>query len=67
MVQGPVPFSDVASVHVDAEEAEEAVRRAAEAVVKADAGDEDAAFVVDETFDHELLWYARQEIPDLLT
>jgi hypothetical protein len=32
----------------------------------ADAGDDDARFVVDGAEDHELLWYATQEIQGLL-
>jgi hypothetical protein len=56
----------VDAVHVDDPDATEAVRAAAEVVVDADAGDEDASFTVDEAAAHELMWYARQEIPDLL-
>ncbi|MBI1757674.1 MAG: hypothetical protein HYR62_00360 [Actinobacteria bacterium] len=62
----PVPHRLVASVHVDAAEAEEAVRAAAEAVVAAGLGDDDAQFVVDEAEGHELAWYATQEIGPLL-
>lgn len=61
-----VPLSQVVSAHVDAAEAEGAVRDAAAVIGKADLGDDDASFVVDGTEDHELLWYAAQEIPDLL-
>jgi hypothetical protein len=61
-----LPLNAVDAVHVDDAEAVDAVRAAAEVVVDADAGDEDAAFTVDEAEAHELLWYARQEIPDLL-
>ena len=42
------------------------VRRAADALPAADAGDDDAAFVVDAVEDHELGWYALQELADLL-
>jgi hypothetical protein len=42
------------------------VAAAADVVGKADAGEDDAEFTVDEASGHELLWYARQEIPDLL-
>ncbi|GAB2630343.1 hypothetical protein GCM10027168_72370 [Streptomyces capparidis] len=63
---GPVPLSDAAAVHVDAEDAEADVAAAADAVGAADAGDDDARFVVDGAEDHELLWYATQEIPALL-
>jgi hypothetical protein len=44
-------------VHVDAEEAEYAVRQAAGAVDAADMGDLDAEFLVGEAEDHELAWY----------
>jgi len=32
----------------------------------ADTGDDDAQFTVDGAEDHELLWYATQEIPNLI-
>ncbi|WP_020577256.1 DUF6912 family protein [Actinopolymorpha alba] len=67
VIQAAIPMDKVASVHVDEEAAAGSVRSAAEAVEKADAGDEDAVFTVDEAFGYELLWYARQEIPDLLS
>lgn len=56
------------AVHVDADDADvrEDVSAAAEAVAAADAGDEDARFTVDGAEDHELLWFATQEIPGLL-
>jgi hypothetical protein len=53
-------------VHVDDTDATEAVEKAASAIERADQGDEDAEFTVDEADGYELLWYARQEIPDLL-
>ncbi len=62
----PVPLSKAAAVHVDAEDAEPDVSAAAEALGAADAGDDDARFVVDGAEDHELLWYATQEIPSLI-
>ncbi|MGH3327384.1 MAG: DUF6912 family protein [Streptomycetales bacterium] len=61
-----IPLTDVVSVHVDAPEAADDVGAGVAAVVAADLGDEDARFVVDGVEDHELLWYAVQEIPDLL-
>ena len=67
LVGAALPVTQIASVHVDDEEAEDAVRAAVRAVAKADEGDEDAAFTVDEASGYELLWYARQEIPDLFT
>jgi hypothetical protein len=62
----PVPIRVVASVHVDAPEAEPAVAAAADAVVEADLGSEDAQFLLDEAEGHELAWYASQEIGALL-
>ena len=66
VVTDPVPVSAMASVHVDDPEAEPDVRAAAQALPAADAGDEDAAFAVEAVEDHDLLWYATQEVPDLL-
>ncbi|CAL9437051.1 hypothetical protein SUDANB58_02170 [Streptomyces sp. enrichment culture] len=65
-VAGAVPLAKAASVHVDADDAEADVAAAAEALKAADAGDDDAQFVVDGAEDHELLWYATQEIPNLV-
>jgi len=58
----PVPLARVASAHVDDTEAGADVRRAAEALPAADAGDEDAQFTVDGAEGHELGWYATQEL-----
>ena len=52
-------------MHVDADDAEADVTAAAEALGAADMGDDDARFTVDGAEDHELLWYATQEIPHL--
>jgi len=65
-LSAPIAFEDVAAVHVDTEEAEEAVRAAAGVVDAADLGDPDAEFVLGEAEDHELAWYAPQELPFLL-
>ncbi|UFR04157.1 hypothetical protein KBP30_24625 [Streptomyces sp. Go40/10] len=65
-VTAAVPLAKAASVHVDAEDAEPDVAAAADALEAADGGDDDAQFVVDETDDHELLWFATQEIPNLV-
>ncbi|MGW2691119.1 DUF6912 family protein [Streptomyces sp. NPDC001296] len=65
-VAGPVPLAKAAAVHVDAADAEADVTEAARAVPAAENGDDDAQFVVDGAEDHELLWYATQEIPNLL-
>jgi uncharacterized protein DUF6912 len=65
-VGGPVPLSAVAAVHVDLAEAEDAVRAAAAVVDAADLGDPDAEFTLGDAEDHEMAWYATQEIPFLL-
>jgi hypothetical protein len=65
-VAGAVPSSAVASVHVDVADAEDAVRTAAAVVDAADLGDPDAEFTLGEAEDHEMAWYAAQEIPFLL-
>lgn len=65
-IQGPVALSEAAAVHVDAKDAEPDVAAAADALSAADMGDDDAQFTVDGAEDHELLWYATQEIPHLL-
>ena len=62
----PVPLRLVQAVHVDDTDAEADVRAAAEALVEADLGSEDAVFVVEQAEGHELQWYATQEIGPLL-
>ena len=61
-----VPLSLVQAVHVDDPSAEADVRAAAEQLVEADLGSEDAAFVVEQAEGHELQWYATQEIGALV-
>jgi hypothetical protein len=56
----------VASLHVDDPAVLDEVALAVELLGAAETGDEDAAFTVDGIDDHELLWYATQELPDLL-
>jgi hypothetical protein len=65
-VAGPVELAAIAAVHIDEADAEVDVAAAAEAVDAAAAGDPDAQFTVDSAEDHELLWYAPEEIDDLL-
>jgi hypothetical protein len=62
----PVRIDQVASLHIDAGDAEETVRAAVDAYDAAAAGDEDAMVAVEEPEGFELLWYATQELPDLL-
>ncbi|MFG1942071.1 DUF6912 family protein [Nonomuraea sp. NPDC048826] len=65
-VAEPVPLAKVAAVHVDDAYAVADVKAALAALPDADKGDDDARFVVDGAEAHELMWYATQEIPDLL-
>lgn len=65
-VTGPVSLDQVVCVHVDNAAAEEAVAAAAEVVDAADLGDEDAELAVGDAQDHDLAWYAPQELPFLL-
>lgn len=65
-VKEPVDIQAVAAIHVDEKAAEADVAAAAEAVDAAAAGDPDAQFTVDSAEDHDLLWYAPEEIDDVL-
>ncbi|WP_326690004.1 MULTISPECIES: DUF6912 family protein [unclassified Streptomyces] len=61
-----VPLAKAAAVHVDADDAEADVAAAADALTAAAGSEEAARFAVDGAEDHELLWFATQEIPALL-
>ena len=63
---GPITLAQIAAAHVDNEAAEPAVRTAAALIEAADLGDPDADFAVGDAEDHELAWYATQELPFLL-
>jgi uncharacterized protein DUF6912 len=63
----PVPLRDIVAVHVDDQAAAREIAAAVAALAAADAGDDDARFVVDGAEGHELQWFATQEIADLLT
>ena len=65
-VSRTVAMSDIASVHVDDADAEDAVRAAARVMIEADLGDESAEQIVEDTEGFELSWYANQEIGALL-
>lgn len=65
-IETDAPVAKLAAVHVDEPKAEQDVRAALAALPAAQAGDEDAQVVVDSADSHELLWYASQELPDLL-
>ncbi|MEU6481379.1 hypothetical protein ABZ858_31815 [Streptomyces sp. NPDC047017] len=65
-VTGPVPLARAAAVHVDADDAGPDVTAAAGALAAADAGDDGARSTVEAAEDHELLWFATQEIANLV-
>jgi hypothetical protein len=65
-LSGPVPWRVVQSALVDDPSAVDDVRQALAALPAADAGDDDAAFTVDTVDDHELGWYAVQELSALV-
>ncbi len=58
----PVSLATVVSGHVDDVVAAQDIDAAAAALPAADAGDDDAKFIVDGAEGHELLWYATQEL-----
>jgi hypothetical protein len=61
-----VPWRAVAAVHLDAADAAATVGKAAELWAAAQNGDDDALFALDSCEAEDLMWYATQEIPDLL-
>jgi hypothetical protein len=63
---GPVGIADVIAAYLDNAAAEPAVLEAIEVIDSADLGDEDAEFTVGDAQDHDLAWYASQELPFLL-
>ena len=65
-VGGPVTVGDVVAAYVDTAAAETAVRAAMDVIDAADLGDEDAELAVGDALDHDLAWYATQELPFLL-
>ncbi len=65
-VVGSATLKDVAAVHLDTAEAEDDVKAAAEVIDAADLGDPDAEFALGSAEDHELAWYAAQELPFVL-
>ena len=63
---GEIPFERVIAAYVDNAAAEPAVLAAVEVVDAADLGDEDAELTVGDAQDHDLAWYAPQELQFLL-
>lgn len=65
-IAGEVSIDRVIAAYVDNAAAETAVLAAVEAIDAADLGDEDADLTVGDAQDHDLAWYAPQELPFLL-
>ncbi|GAS91825.1 DUF6912 family protein [Mycolicibacterium brisbanense] len=65
-LSGPVPIDDIIAAYVDNAAAESAVLAAVEVIDDADLGEEDAELTVGDAQDHDLAWYASQELPFLL-
>ncbi|MGR6997889.1 DUF6912 family protein [Yinghuangia aomiensis] len=62
LVDGTIPVKRIAAIHMDAEDAEADVR----AALPAEPGAEPDEALVEALEEHELLWFARQELADLL-
>ncbi|WP_288863927.1 DUF6912 family protein [uncultured Corynebacterium sp.] len=60
---GPVKLEDVAAIHVDIAEAEQATAKAIEVVDAADLGDEDAELTVGDAQDNYMAFYDPSELP----
>ena len=65
-IAGPVTMDHIVAAYVDNAAAEPAVTAAMEVIDDADLGDEDAELTVGDAQDHDLAWYATQELPFLL-
>lgn len=65
-IAGPVAIDHIVAAYVDNAAAEPAVKAAIEVIDEADLGDEDAELTVGDAQDHDLAWYATQELPFLL-
>jgi hypothetical protein len=61
-----IPWRSVASVHLDAAQATTVIGKAADLWEAALSGDDNAVFALDSCEGEDLMWYATQEIPDLL-
>jgi hypothetical protein len=65
-IGAPVAIDDVVAAYVDNAAAEADVMAAIAVIDEADLGDEDAELTVGDAQDHDLAWYATQELPFLL-
>jgi hypothetical protein len=63
---GPIAIDEVIAAFVDNAGAEDDVTAAIAVIDEADLGDEDAELTVGDAQDHDLAWYATQELPFLL-
>lgn len=61
-----VSLDQVAALHVDIAEAEEATAKAVAAIDAADLGDEDAELAVGDALDNFMAWYDPSELPVLV-
>ncbi|KQB87555.1 DUF6912 family protein [Corynebacterium lowii] len=61
-----VNLVDVAAIHVDVAESEEATAKAIQAIDAADMGDEDAELTVGDALDNFMAWYDPSELPVLV-
>jgi hypothetical protein len=65
-IGGPVSIDNVIAAFLDNAAAEGHVAAAIAVIDEADLGDEDAELTVGDAQDHDLAWYATQELPFLL-
>ena len=65
-VSGPVELKNVAAVHVDVREAEDATKRATELIDAADLGDEDAELAVGDAQENYMAFFDPSELPFLI-
>ena len=65
-IGAPVAINDVVAAYVDNAAAEADVMAAIAVIDEADLGDEDAELTVGDAQDHDMAWYATQELPFLL-
>ena len=61
-----IELRQVAAVHVDVEESEQATAKAIEAIDASDLGDEDAELIVGDAQDNYLAFYHPDELPFLI-
>ncbi len=61
-----IPVADVAAIHVDIVESEEATKAAIEAIDESDLGDEDAQLIVGDALDNFMAFYDPSELPFLV-